>query len=55
MNSFRFYYKGDPEKETISSWPAANLEDAVEKFAQVKRLPLEEFNKLYAVERYDRP
>jgi len=55
MNSFRFYFKGDPEKETISSWPAIDKNDAVEKFAQVKRLPVEEFNKLYEVERYDRP
>ena len=55
MIQFRFYYKDDPEKETISSWPAIDLEDAVDKFAQIKRLSVEQFKKLYVVERYDRP
>lgn len=54
MIGYTFYSKFDSKKEPISSWPANSLEEAVELFAKIKKLPVEEFNKLYTVEKYDR-
>ena len=54
MFAYRFYSKNDPEKETIMAWPSSSFEEAVERFAQIKQLPKEDFTKLFEVERYDR-
>lgn len=54
MIGYIFYSKIDSSKEPISSWPANSLEEAIDKFAKIKKLPVEEFNKLYTVEEYDR-
>ena len=50
MNRYRFYSKSDPSKETIMSWPSSSFEQAVERFAQIKNLPIEDFTKLFDVE-----
>ena len=50
MNGYRFYSKEDPQKETIMAWPSSSFETAVERFAQIKNLPVEDFNKLFEVE-----
>ena len=50
MIGFRYYSKYDPTKETIMAWPSSSLEEAVERFAEIKQLPKEEFTKLFEVE-----
>ena len=50
MNGYRFFSKHDPDKETIMAWPSSSLEEAVERFAEIKRLPVEDFTKLFEVE-----
>ena len=55
MIGFRYYFKDDKTKETIASWPANNLDEATERFASIKRMSVKQFQKLYIVERYDRP
>ena len=51
MNGYRFYSKNDLQKETIMAWPSSSFETAVERFAQIKNLPVEEFTKLFQVEK----
>ena len=55
MNAYVFYSKSDSTKEPINTWPAKSLEEARERFAQMKRLSIDKFDKLYIVERNDRP
>ena len=51
MIGFRYYSKYDPTKETIMAWPSSSFETAVERFAQIKNLTLEDFTKLFEVEK----
>lgn len=50
MTGYRFYSKEDPTKETIMSWPSSSFESAIERFAEIKQLPVEEFINLFEVE-----
>ena len=50
MTGYRYYSKADPNKETIMSWPSSSLETAIERFAEIKKLPVEDFTKLFEVE-----
>lgn len=52
MFAYGYYSKNDPNKEFYCVWPSASLEDAKENFARIKNLSVEEFNKLYEVERH---
>ena len=49
MNSYKIYSLNDPTKEAITSWCASSKPAAEEMFAQMKKLPLSEFKKIYGV------
>ena len=49
MNSYKIYSLNDPKKEAITSWCAISHSAAEEMFAQMKKLPLPEFKKIYGV------
>jgi hypothetical protein len=51
MIGYRFYSRNDSLKETIMSWPSSSFESAIENFAQFKNLPVEDFTKLFQVEK----
>lgn len=53
MKGYIFYSKADPKQEAIGSWPASSREDAFKNFAQIKKLPLTEFKRLFEVKLYD--
>lgn len=53
MKGFIFYSNTDKSKEPISTLKSESKEIAVKGFAQIKKLPVEEFNKLFTVEEYD--
>jgi len=53
MKGYIFYSKSDPSKEPVNSWTFNSKEEAVEGFAQIKKLPKEQFIKLFIVEAYD--
>ena len=50
MKGYRYYSKNDPSKETIASWPLRTIEEAIDRFARLKKLPKEEFTKLFEIE-----
>jgi len=52
MYAYGYYAKNDPNKEYYCVWPSSSLQDAKERFAEIKHMPLEEFEKLYEVERH---
>lgn len=54
MKAFSYYSKVDPNKEPIMTWASSSHEEAVEKFAIFKHLPVEEFTKIFEVVEYDR-
>ncbi len=49
MNSYKIYSLNDPTKEAITSWCASSKPAAEEMFAQMKRLPLDDFKQIYGV------
>lgn len=52
MIGYRFYSKFDPSKETINTTrSASSLTEAIKQFSDIKKLPVEEFSKLYTVEK----
>ena len=53
MKGYKFYSLNDPQKEAISSWWAVDKQDAIEKFAKVKSLSIEDFRRIYGVEKLD--
>lgn len=54
MNGYKVFSLVDPNKEAITSWCAHSLEDAEQRFAQIKNLPLEDFKQIYGVCRIDK-
>ena len=46
-----FYSKNDSGKEAISKIKAVDLESAEEAFAEIKKLSIDEFKRIYIVER----
>ena len=48
-NAYKVYSLTDPSKEAITSWCAGSLPEAVEMFAQMKRMPVKDFKKIYGV------
>lgn len=53
MKGYKFYSLNDPQKEAISSWCAVDKQDAIKKFAKVKSLSIEDFRRIYGVEKLD--
>lgn len=51
MFGYRFYSKYDSQKETIMAWPSSSYETAIERFAKIKNLPVEDFRKHFEVEK----
>lgn len=49
MKSYKIYSLNDSKKEAITSWCAPSKPAAEEMFAQMKKLPLSEFKKIYGV------
>ena len=47
MKGFIFYSNTDKSKEPISSLKSESKESAVKGFAQIKKLPVEAFNKSF--------
>lgn len=54
MDGYIVYSLNDPKKEAITSWCANSLEDAEQRFAQIKNLPFEDFKQIYGVCRIDK-
>ena len=52
MYAYGYYSKSDPTKEYYCVWPSSSLTEARDYFSKIKQLSLDEFNKLYEVERY---
>ena len=46
---YKFYSKYDKDKETVGKTEAKNYKEALNYFADLKKLPLDKFNKLYEV------
>lgn len=53
MKGYVYYSKNDPKKEPIFSWTASSKEQAIEGFARLKKLSVEEFKNLFEVTLYD--
>ena len=51
MTEYRFYSKLDRDRETILCWPAKTKEEAIERFAEIKKLSIEKFINLFIVEK----
>jgi len=51
MKTYKYYYRSDANKESVSVTLAASRLGAARWFAAVKRLPLKEFLKIYSVTR----
>ena len=49
---YKFYSKNDKKKETIGTVEADSYQRAINYFAGLKRLTLEQFNNLYKVTNY---
>ena len=49
---YKFYSRNSKRKEAIGKVEARNYKEALNYFAQVKKLPIEEFQKLYEVTNY---
>lgn len=54
MKCYRFYAKVDKSKETINTWEGYNKALAVQTFANRKNMTVNEFVKIFEVEKYDR-
>lgn len=54
MNSYIIFNLNDPRQEPITSWCANSLSEAEQRFAQIKRLPLEQFKQIYGVCKIDK-
>lgn len=50
MKKYIFYNKKDKKKEPLMIMEALDMIDAVEKFAQIKKLGIGEFTKLFEIE-----
>ena len=46
---YKFYSKYDKHKEAIGKIEAKDYKEAINHFAEFKKLPLEKFNKIYEV------
>ena len=53
MKGYIFYSNTDNKKESISYGRFSSLEEAVNCFAKIKRLPVKEFNNIFTVETHD--
>ena len=51
---YKFYSKSDKNKEAIGTVEAKDFKEAVQYFANLKRLTLEQFNDIYKVSNYVR-
>jgi hypothetical protein len=51
MNEYFFYSTTDIKKEAISKTKAGSIEEALEFFTKTKQISLDEFNKLFVVEK----
>lgn len=51
MKTYIFYSKYDSNKEKLGTTKAHTLEEAIEIFANRKKLDIEEFKKLFDIER----
>jgi hypothetical protein len=51
MEKYKFYNLNDKNKESIYSFNALNIEEAYMKASQIKQLPIEEFKKIFGVEK----
>jgi len=51
MNEYVFYSNTNSKKEAISKTKAVSIEEAIEYFAKTKQISLDEFNKLFVVEK----
>lgn len=49
MIGYKVYSLNDPNKEAITSWCADSQSHAEQMFAQMKKLPLEDFKQIYGV------
>lgn len=54
MDGYIVYSLNDPKKEAITSWCAPSLSEAEQRFAKIKRLPLEDFKQIYGVCKIDK-
>ena len=52
MHAYGYYSKYDQNKEYYLVWPSSSITEAQERFAAMKNLPVDEFNKLFVVERF---
>lgn len=46
---FYFFSKKDPKKEPIGKIDANSIEEAVEKFSYIKRLPIQKFLSIFSI------
>ena len=53
MQKYRFYGKADSTQESIKTYTASSLIEAVEYFATLKDLSVEKFLKVYELEELD--
>jgi hypothetical protein len=51
MKTYIFYSKNDPNQEPIGSTLAQTHQEATQMFAKIKKLTIEEFTKLFNVEK----
>jgi len=51
--TYKFFIKNDSSKEVIGTKNFKNLDEAIKGFAEIKKLPIESFNKIFKVERHD--
>lgn len=49
MESYKVFSLNDPNQEAITSWCAISKPAAEQMFAEMKKLPLTEFKKIYGV------
>jgi hypothetical protein len=48
---FKLYSKFDSSKEAITIITSGTLQDAIDKAAQIKNLPLDKFNELFGLKK----
>jgi excinuclease UvrABC ATPase subunit len=53
VKKYKFCVKQDSSKESIATVSAMSINDAIEYFASVKQMNVDEFNKIFIVEQYD--
>ena len=51
--TYKFFIKNDLSKEVIGTKNFNTLDEAIKGFAEIKKLPVESFNKIFKVERHD--